>query len=350
VATANHADRLEVIETRRRFAKVRTASGSVGWTDSNLLLSPQQMDDLTRLSESVAKLPSQGLAKVYEPVNMHTEPNRQAPSFFQIPEGGAVDVIGQRTTPRVARPAVVRRAVAAKKDKGKTLKQAGPIPPMPPSPAPPSNWVELSRPRATDLPGGAKQPQPAPTPLDDWNLVRMRDGKTGWVLARMLSMAIPDEVAQYAEGHRITAYLSLGDVKDKDQIQHNWLWTTISSGQHPYQFDSFRVFVWSVRRHHYETAYIERNVIGYYPVEAVTIPGQPEKAFSLVLQDKQGNVFKRTYAFSGYHVRVVSKTPYQLPAPVPEVHAPREVASRAAPDPPAGWRSKLRGWWRRWRR
>ena len=40
--------------------------------------------------------------------------------------------------------------------------------------------------------------------MDDWNLVRTLDGKVGWVLTRPLSMAIPDEVAQYAEGHRIT--------------------------------------------------------------------------------------------------------------------------------------------------
>ena len=31
----------------------------------------------------------------------------------------------------------------------------------------------------------------------------------------MLTMSIPDEVAQYAEGHRITAYLPLGEVKEK---------------------------------------------------------------------------------------------------------------------------------------
>ena len=59
---------------------------------------------------------------------------------------------------------------------------------------------------------------PKPIPLEDWYLVRTKDGKAGWVLSRMVSMAIPDEVAQYAEGHRITSYFSLGKVDD-DGVQ-----------------------------------------------------------------------------------------------------------------------------------
>jgi hypothetical protein len=46
VGTAHHGDRLEVIDSRRRFIKVRTAQGVEGWTDSNLLLTEQHMADL----------------------------------------------------------------------------------------------------------------------------------------------------------------------------------------------------------------------------------------------------------------------------------------------------------------
>ena len=93
---------------------------------------------------------------------------------------------------------------------------------------------------------------------------RTRAGDASWALARMLVMAIPDEVAQYAERHRITAYLPLGEVRDSEhnETRQNWLWTTVSGNQRPYEFDSFRVFVWSVKRHRYETAYIDRNIRG----------------------------------------------------------------------------------------
>src|SRR5580658_8068460 len=149
-------------------------------------------------------------------------------------------------------------------------------------------------------------------------------------------MAVPEEVAQYAEGHRVTSYVQVGESQDKvkGETKPNWLWTTASAGLRPYDFDSFRVFVWSSKRHHYETAYIERNVKGYYPVEIEPLPGQEEKAFSMVLEDKDGQLYKRVFAFNGYHVRMVSKVVYQRPPPLPEVHASAGFEPEAAPPAP----------------
>jgi hypothetical protein len=113
-------------------------------------------------------------------------------------------------------------------------------------------------------------------------------------------------VAQYAEGHRITSYFSLGDVRDGDQVKHNWLWTTIAKGFEPYEFDSARVFIWSLRRHRYETAYIEKKLKGYYPVEVRAEGGTPP-SFSLIVEEKDGARYRRTYAFQGYRVRMIAK-------------------------------------------
>lgn len=355
-ATVKHGDRLEVLETRRRFVKVRTVTGVEGWTDVNLLLSERQMADLRLLAASAAKLPSQGAAKVYEALNVHAEPYRQSPSFFQIPEGGTVDVIGHRITPHSPpppppKPAPVHRAAAPKK--GKLRQVIAPLLPPPAPPPPPPNWMELSKSRSSPAPAVKNPAAPVlpPPSEDDWGLVRMANGDTGWALSRMLVMDVPDDVAQYAEGHRVTAYLPLGDVQDKlkSDTKQNWLWTTASTGLRPYDFDSFRVFVWSSKRHHYETAYIERNVKGYYPVETVPMPGQDEKAFSVVVEDKDGKLYKRTFAFNGYHIRMVSKTPYQFPPPLPEVHTAGAFEPEAAPPSPpsASWGDQIRDWWLR---
>lgn len=343
VATVKHGDRLDVLELRRRFIRVRTADGVEGWTEANLLLTDQQMSDLRRLAEDAAKLESQGKATPFDVLNMHSEPSRQSPSFFQIAEGDQVEVIGHRIAPHSAPPEPLQlppsvKRAPTKKAKSKQTRSTQ-APPMPPGPPPPRNWQELSKPRAADLVSSRAAAAAAVVAVapqfDDWNLVRTRDGKVGWVLARMLTMSIPDEVAQYAEGHRITAYLPVGEVVEKSergkdkQVKHNWLWTTSSAGTHPFEFDSFRVFVWSTKHHHYETAYIERNVQGYYPIETHDLPDKEEKAFSVVLQEKDGKLYKRTYAFSGYHVRMISKTPYTPPPPLPEVRASRNF------DPPA---------------
>ncbi len=130
VASVKHGDKLDVIEIRRRFIKVRTAQGVEGWTDSNLLLTDQQMGDLRRLAEDAAKLESQGKATPFDVLNMHSAPARQSPSFFQIAEGESVEVIGHRLAPHAAPPepvrlpAPVKRAPPTKKSKAKEAKAA----------------------------------------------------------------------------------------------------------------------------------------------------------------------------------------------------------------------------------
>jgi hypothetical protein len=346
-----------VLETRRRFVRVRTADKIDGWADGNLLLTQQQMDDLNALAKKAAELPSQGAGTVYDSLNMHTQPNRQSPSFYQIAEGASLEVVDHRMTPHGPAPAppktVAVRRVSVAKPKGRESKTA-PGPPPPPPPAPPANWEELSRPRAWDLPGYVARGLSSTSQglgADDWFLVRTRDGRAGWVLARMVSMSIPDDVAQYAEGHRITAYVSLADVRDqaKGETKHDWMWTTAATSLSPYDFDSFRVFVWSTHRHHYETAFIERNVKGFYPVQALGRPGEEERSFSVVIEEKDGKRYKRTYAFSGYHVRLVSKDLAEPRAPLPEVRTAHNFDDSPAPAAAeVSWAERWREWRERW--
>src|SRR5688572_187170 len=255
-ATVKHSERLEILETRRRFVKARTATGAEGWTDGRQLLTPKQMARLRRTAEIAAKMPSQGRAESLDVLNVHLTPNRHAPSFYQLKETDQVDVIGHKVAPRV--------------------------------PYAPGRKIKVSE----------------DAPQDAWSHVRLPDGRAGWVLTRMLIMAIPDEVAQYAEGHHITAYFSLGSVQDvaRGQVKHHWLWTTIPSRLQPYQFDSFRVFIYSIRRHAYETAYIERNVRGYHPVEVHPVAGNEMAQFSLTFAGKDGVLARRTYEFRGFRV------------------------------------------------
>jgi SH3-like domain-containing protein len=349
VATVKHGERLEILQRRRRFLLVRAPQGKEGWTDNRQLLSTAQMGALRGLAERSAKLPSHGKATVYDALNMHTEAHRLSPSFFQLKEGDFVEVLGHRLTPRSGtrppgeveekRPAPVkkaRRRAASRNQSGGKI----PPPPSPSPPSPPTNWIELSRRRARVEPAPAAVPKsgtkPAPAvAMEDWSLVRTKEGRAGWVLTRALRMAIPDEVAQYAEGHRITAYFSLGEVRDGSDVKHNWLWTTIVKGGERYEFDSFRVFVWSMRRHRYETAYIERNVTGYFPVEIrmVTLGSRKgsydSPGFAIIVDNKDGQPEKRTYAFQGYRVAMISKAPYQ---PEPEDAAAPTASERLSSE------------------
>lgn len=334
-ATVKHGDKLSIVEYRHRLVKVRTEHGAEGWTDLRELLTPQQMARLRDMAQDASRAQSQGQATVFESLNMHTEPSRTSPSFGQIPENGKVDVIGHKLTPRVqhddvSMPAPVKPAPVRKKPKPNATPARIKPPPHPPAPKPPENWVALSVPKSEpDLPSAAAPPPPpaVEVPMDDWSLVRTSDGKVGWVLTRPISMAIPDEVAQYAEGHRITSYFPLGQVRDGDSVKNNWLWTTIVKGGQPYEFDSFRVFVWSLRHHRYETAYIERNVVGHYPVRVTNAGSMP--IFSVVVEGVDGHLYRKTYTFDSYRIHMVSRELYD---PAAKTDAPKLASNAPATE------------------
>jgi hypothetical protein len=350
-ATVKHGEKLEILEYKRRFVKVRTPQGAEGWTDNRQLLTPEQMAGLRRMAESAARYPSQGAATVYEPLNMHTEPSRSSPSFWQIPDTARVDVIGHKLTPRVqAAPPVPVQPQTPKPPRRKKERSEPKVAP-PAAPKPPENWLELSVPREDALEDvksagpKAEQKPPAAGPMDDWSLVRTKDGKVGWVLMRALNLAIPDEVAQYAEGHRITSYFALGHSPEGEATKNDWLWTTIAKGLEPYEFDSFRVFVWSRKHHRYETAYIERKVIGHYPVEVDNSGAVPK--FSLILEAEGGRRFRKTYTFEGYRVRMIDKQPYE-PRPVePAREAAAAPVTQQQPPKQLSWSARIKDSMRR---
>ena len=104
VATVKRGDRLEILQTRRRFLRVRTPAGAEGWTDERHLLSTADMAALRELSERAAAMPVQGQATTYSDLNVHTEAARQSPSFVQIGPKEKMDVLTHVATPREGAP------------------------------------------------------------------------------------------------------------------------------------------------------------------------------------------------------------------------------------------------------
>jgi len=325
-----HGERLEIIQQRRRFVKVRTSKGQEGWTDERLLLSPNEVARLKRFNQQARRMPSQGAATTYDALNIHTEPSRYAPSFVQVKQGEKFDVLAHEASPRKAPP---RKPLVAPAPKPVTIKKSAKAPKIPPPPAPappppPEDWMALSK---TNLPQDEEK-DPEPEPLDDWSLVRTAGGQSGWVLTRRVFMSIPDEVAQYAEGRRITSYFPMGEIRDGDQVKKIWLWTTIEQSLQPYDFDSYRVFVWSLRHHRYETAYIQRRVRGYFPTLA------DPAGFSVCIEKSDGSRIRRVYSLSGTAVRPAGEKPCEAPASEKSAGSAPTLVAQArseAPEPEA---------------
>lgn len=357
-----HGDRVRIIDVKRRYVKVRTDGGEEGWVDSGQLLSPEQMSAFRLATKAASALPSQGAATASEALNAHIEPNRQSPSFMKIPEGGAVVILAHKASLKAAGPApvnplkIVKPQPPARKPRKDKAQNALPMkPPKPPAPKVPTDWKDLS---AERIPGEESENQarsaPAPkesarrvkkaesTPvnvLEDWSLVRTADGQSGWVLTRNLNISIPDEVAQYAEGKRIAAYFDLGAVNDEEKgKKHNWLWA-ISLNPEEHDFDALRVFIWSRHHHRYETAWRERDIEGYFPIDVKPGDGaSPDREFSAIVRDDDGKYWLQHFVFDGTRVRSTGKeayTPASQDGLTKAAPLPVEQMERKAPQP--GW-------------
>lgn len=340
-ATLQHGERIDLIGRRRRFYQIRTRSGVEGWVDGRQLLSPEAMEQIGALARQVANAPGQGRATVFDALNVHTEPNRLAPSFVRLGPGEFVDVIGYVRAPRTAfeAPDLLPAAPAPAKRPTKPKKEP-PVPPPPPGrpPSVPADWLALSGNSQGLIPQRPQQPAPSGIPMEDWTLVRNAQGRAGWVLARSLFMAVPDEVAQYAERARISAYFGIGTVENKGDSKKVWLWAALTPGVNDRDFDSLRVFTYNTRRQRYETAFIERGLRGWLPILLNGKDGTV-RSFRLIVEEKSGAIMEREYALNGYRARVVSRKP----ASRPEAYWKLDQEGRGKPNPAAGQRRE-EGW------
>ena len=174
----------------------------------------------------------------------------------------------------------------------------------------------------------------------------MRDsqGRTGWILARMVDIDVPLDIAQYAEGQRIQAFFVLDSVQDGDKKVPEYLvLLSESKDGMPFDFNQIRVFTWNVRKHRYETAYRERNLAGVFPVTLGEETFEKEgtlRTFIVRVQDDRGNVSERKYKLNtpivrrilapGEKVEKTAARRHRSPAgsAAPGQAAPREGRSR----------------------
>ena len=262
VGNVRNGERVEVLEREKRFARVRTSTGLEGWIEQRFLVDQKTFDALQKLTQDHQHDPVQAPGILRNETNMHVTPGRDTEHLYQLAAGAKVDILKRDT---------------AEKQPG-----AAPAPRLP------------SRPGAKASAGPV---------LEDWWLVRDTLGRVGWVLARMVDVDVPLDIAQYAEGQRFVAFFALDEVPDSDKgvqkqvPQYLCLLTEPHDGL-PYDFDQVRVFTWNARKHRYETAYREHGLDGVLPVTITKEDFDKEgtlPVFILRVKDDAGAVSERKY-------------------------------------------------------
>jgi len=219
VGAAKNGDRVEVVEREKRFAKIRLANGVEGWVEQRYLVNEEVYKSFQKLAKDAKDAPVAGTAVTRNDTNLHVEHGRDTEHLYQVAQGAKLSVMKREAVERVL-PGGVKPAVA---------KDANP-------------------------------------PMEDWWLVRDAQDHVGWVLARLIDIDVPLEVAQYAEGQRIIACFVLDQVKDGDkQVPQFLMLLSEPKDGLPFDYNQARVFTWNLKRHRYETAYRER-LNGILPV------------------------------------------------------------------------------------
>jgi SH3-like domain-containing protein len=275
-----NGDRVEILERERRFARVRTASGAEGWIEQRSLVPQSVYDGFQKLAQQQKNVPVQATGTTRNDTNIHLDPGRETEHLYQLNQGSKVSILKRATAEKTVAGAMAKPTSASKNGS--------------------------SRPAAL---------------LEDWWLIRDPDGRVGWVLARMVDMDVPLEIAQYAEGQRTVAFFVLNQVADGDKKVSQYLVVlTEPKDGLPFDYDQVRVFTWNVKRHRYETAYREHKLNGVLPVTVSqedfgkegTLP-----VFVLHVKDDNGNLSDRKYKMNTPIVR--------------RVLAPGEAKESAAP-------------------
>jgi SH3-like domain-containing protein len=284
----HNGERVQVLERMqsKRFVRVRSPRGEEGWVQERYLADQQTYDQFQRLAEQFKEAAAQSVATTEDQVKVHVLAGRKTGYLYLLNEKQKVDLLQRQTVDRNAPPAQLAPPGKLKDDKQQKEADA--------------DSSDDDQPKTGDSAG-------QPAIREDWWLIRDAQKRVGWVLGRALYLEVPDDIAQYAEGQRIVAIFRLDEVSDagKKISQYLVLLTENHEGL-PYDFSQIRVYTWNTRRHRYETAYRERDLLGALPVSMGQQNFAKEgslRTFTLRLKDQDGKVRQQVYKFNPPIVR-----------------------------------------------
>jgi SH3-like domain-containing protein len=234
-ATVTNGQRLQVLQHGRSYLQVKTDQGAIGWIREKDTASAAVAAAFDSLKQAHTADPVIATAVALDEVSMHIAAGRETEKLYLLEEGDKLKLLQRATLPKVALPAAA---------------------PKPASPAADASAT----------------PELPPPVMEDWWLVRDAQGRTGWVLSRMVDVDSPAAITPYAESQRVVSAAVLttvndpdADATDKNIPVYVVAYAPYKAGL-PFDFNQVRVFTWNKAKHRYETAYRESNVEGFLPL------------------------------------------------------------------------------------
>src|SRR6267378_2368318 len=206
-----------------------------------------------KLLEQASAIPVQARGRTKVSTNLRVHPGRNEARLYQFARNAPVEIVGRAT----------------------------------------ADWVQVSDEKET---GG----EPSETKKEDWFLIRgiatrppgegvVRNSAitnttqpgdqtipiAGWVIARFVSLDLPDPVREATESANIRplAWFELNRVTDGEGDHPQYLLAGARGPEGlPCDFTTLRVYTWNTRKTRYETAFIDNNLCGTFPIRLAKDP------------------------------------------------------------------------------
>jgi hypothetical protein len=363
VGEVTNGEPLEVLERGRRFIKVKTPKNEIGWLEEHTVIDSNAFKAFQQLATDHKTDTVVATAVIRDDIYLHLTPGRDTERFYLLAANAKVQLLARASVPKAAsntfRPPLPPKPPKPSSQNPASQKPTTAAKEKPTAPESPkqataaaiagknqtaasgssaSSHSQSAAKKLTAVPASAATalPQPEPPPMEDWWLVRDGQGRTGWLLAGRLDVDVPEEIAVYAEGQRMVGAYLLNKIFDSEANTPNHevgQYVTVLSPPRsglPFDFDQVRVFIWSLKRHRYETAYRLHPIQGFLPLKVVeqAAPGGSAPVFSFQIANNENLTINsatgiarptapRTVSFALVENQVKRTGPDQGPITVP---------------------------------
>jgi hypothetical protein len=277
VANLQYGDRVFVLEQRSpagerpEQVRIRTLNGVEGWVEARQLMDSDVARRAAELRTRARTMPVQARSMTKVPTNVRLEPGRSSPRILQLNRGVSLEVL--------ARSVLEFNPPASDK----------------------------ARQAASHEPSEPQSPR-----REAWLLVRGTTPEAGelagWVRGSFLEPDLPEPLPSYAQGIRFVAWFELNRVPDAapsdaprgpeeaaapERGKPQYLAAGLTGGEGgACDFTLIRFYTWNSTRRRYETAFVESNLCGKFPIRVVPVPpgADPEKSeaqFSFAVEGRE---------------------------------------------------------------
>src|SRR5579859_6610226 len=275
VDTLHYGDRVEVMARRNDSAKVRTATGTVGWVDARLLLEPALWQRSVKLLNAVKGMLVQARGRTKVQTNLRVEPGRTQARLYQFGRGVPVEIVARSVSDwvQISDEKENSEAQESKKEDWFLVRGLATRPPG-------ESAARSSENNTTTQPGDQTIPI------------------AGWVVARFVELDLPEPVREGMSSANVRpiSWFELNRVDTPSGAKPQYLvaGTRNPEGQ-PCDFTTLRVYTWNQRRTRYETAFIENNLCGQMPIRLDQGPkGEPQFRFTQMQGAKEERLYRMT--------------------------------------------------------